>query len=72
MVLVEMFLLYKSLNLLAKDSEAELSSDLSRFSQSTRSKEERKLFTRQDKTMLYLESYTVLCTSTFYPNNLKS
>ena len=23
--------------------------------------------TRQDKTMLYLESYTVLCTSTFYP-----
>ena len=28
--------------------------------------------TRQDKTMLYLESYTVLCTSTFYPNNLKS
>ena len=24
----------------------------------------------QDKTMLYLESYTVLCTSTFYPNNL--
>ena len=72
MVLVEMFLLYKSLNSLAKDSEAELASDLSRFSQSTRSKEERKLFTRQDKTMLYLESYTVLCTSTFYPNNLKS
>ena len=26
--------------------------------------------TRQDKIMLYLESYTVLCTSTFYPNNL--
>ena len=27
---------------------------------------------RQDKTILYLESYRVLCTSTFYPNNLKS
>ena len=27
---------------------------------------------RQDKTILYLEAYTVLCTSTFYPNNLKS
>ena len=34
-----------SLNLLAKDSEAELASDSSRFSQSTRSKEERELFT---------------------------
>ena len=48
MVLAEMFLSYKSLNLLAKDSEAELASDLSRFSQLTRSKEERKLFTRQE------------------------
>ena len=28
------------------------------------------LLSRQDKTMLYLQSYTVLCTSTFYPNNL--
>ena len=45
MVLVGMFLLYTSLNLLAKDSEAELASDSSRFSQSTRSKEERGLFT---------------------------
>ena len=27
---------------------------------------------RQDKTIVYLESYRVLCKSTFYPNNLKS
>ena len=45
MVLVGMFLLYTSLNLLTEDSQAELASDLSRFSQTIRSKEERKLFT---------------------------